>query len=52
VGSNVSNNVDITVTPMDGNMVQTEDCFEIAEQPGNPLAEIRAAEQELGLNAG
>ncbi len=52
VGSNVSNNVDITVTPMDGNMVQTEDCFEIAELPGNPLAEIRAAEQELGLNAG
>jgi branched-chain amino acid transport system substrate-binding protein len=52
VGSNVSNNVDITVTPQDGNMVQTEDCFEIAELPGNPLAEIRAAEQELGLNAG
>ena len=33
-------------------MVQVEDCFEIAELAGNPLAEIRAAEQELGLNAG
>jgi branched-chain amino acid transport system substrate-binding protein len=52
VGSNVSNNMDITVAPEDGNMVQVEDCFEIAELPGNPLAEIRAAEQELGLNAG
>ena len=31
-------------------MVQVEDCFEIAELPDNPLAEIRAAEQELGLN--
>jgi branched-chain amino acid transport system substrate-binding protein len=51
-GSNVSNNVDLTVAPMDGNMVQVEDCFEIAELPGNPLAEIRAAEQELGLNVG
>jgi branched-chain amino acid transport system substrate-binding protein len=51
-GSNVSNNTDITVTPMDGNMVQVEECFEIAELPGNPLAEIRAAEQELGLNTG
>ena len=51
-GSNVSNNVDITVTPRDGAMVQVEDCFEIAELPGNPLAEIRAAEEELGLNVG
>jgi branched-chain amino acid transport system substrate-binding protein len=51
-GSNVSNNTDITVTPMDGNMVQLEDCFEIAELPDNPLAEIRAAEEELGLNTG
>ena len=33
-------------------MVQSEDCFDIAELPGNPLAEIRAAEQEQGLNAG
>ena len=31
-------------------MVQAEDCFEIAELPANPLAEIRAAEQKLGLN--
>ena len=33
-------------------MVQTEDCFEIAELPANPLAQIRAKETELGLNAG
>ena len=52
VGSNVSNNVDLTVAPENGNMVQVEDCFDIAELPSNPLAEIRAAEQELGLNAG
>jgi branched-chain amino acid transport system substrate-binding protein len=52
VGSNVSNNVDLTVAPEDGAMVQVEDCFEIAELPDNPLAEIRAAEQELGLNVG
>jgi branched-chain amino acid transport system substrate-binding protein len=50
VGSNVSNNTDLTVVPRDGKMVQVEDCFDIAELPGNPLAEIRAAEQELGLN--
>jgi hypothetical protein len=31
-------------------MVQVEDCFEIAELPGNPLAAIRAAEEEGGLN--
>jgi branched-chain amino acid transport system substrate-binding protein len=51
-GSNVSNNTDLTVTPTDGNMVQVEECFEIAELPNNPLAEIRAAEEELGLNVG
>jgi branched-chain amino acid transport system substrate-binding protein len=51
-GSNVSNNTDLTVTPRDGAMVQIEECFEIAELPGNPLAEIRAAEEELGLNTG
>jgi branched-chain amino acid transport system substrate-binding protein len=49
-GFNVSNNTDLTVVPKDGKMVQTEDCFDIAELPGNPLAQIRAAEQELGLN--
>jgi hypothetical protein len=34
-------------------MVQSEECFEIAELPSpeNLLADIRAAEQELGLNA-
>jgi branched-chain amino acid transport system substrate-binding protein len=52
VGSNVSNNVDITVSPQDGKMVQVEDCFDIAELASNPLADIRAAEQELGLNVG
>ena len=52
IGQNVSNNVDLTVVPRDGAMVQSEDCFDIAELPGNPLAEIRAAEQEQGLNAG
>jgi branched-chain amino acid transport system substrate-binding protein len=51
-GSNVSNNLDLTVAPEDGAMVQVEDCFEIAELPGNPLAEIRAAEQANGLNTG
>jgi branched-chain amino acid transport system substrate-binding protein len=52
VGGNVSNNVDITVVPRDGVMVQSEECFEIAElpTPENLLADIRAAEQELGLN--
>jgi len=42
--ANVSNNTDRTVTPQDGNMVQSEDCFEIAELPTNPLAEIRSNE--------
>ena len=36
VGKNVSNNTDITVAPKDGKMVQTEDCFEIAELPDQP----------------
>jgi branched-chain amino acid transport system substrate-binding protein len=54
VGANVSNNTDITVAPMDGNMVLVEECFEIAEldSEANQLAAIRAAEQELGLNTG
>ncbi len=51
-GSNVSNNTDLTVAPEDGNMVQVEECFDIADLPGNPLDEIRAAEEEQGLNAG
>ena len=45
VGKNVSNNTDLTVAPKDGNMVQVEDCFAIAELPANPLAEIRAREE-------
>ena len=52
VGANVSNNVDLTVVPEDGKMVQVEECFEIADLPGNPLDEIRAAEEENGLNTG
>jgi branched-chain amino acid transport system substrate-binding protein len=52
VGSNVSNNVDLTVAPEDGNMVQVEECFEITDLPGNPLDEIRAAEEASGLNTG
>jgi branched-chain amino acid transport system substrate-binding protein len=51
-GANVSNNVDLTVAPRDGEMVQLEDCFKIAELPGNTLAEIRQAEQEGSLNTG
>ena len=33
-GFNVSNNTDLTVVPRDGTMVQTEECFDIAELPG------------------
>jgi branched-chain amino acid transport system substrate-binding protein len=47
VGANVSNNTDRTVVPQGGNMVQYEDCFDIAETPNNPLAEIRAAEAAM-----
>ena len=39
VGTNVSNNTDITVIPQDGKMVQTEDCFDdrrAARQPARP----------------
>jgi branched-chain amino acid transport system substrate-binding protein len=52
VGKNVSNNMDITVTPQDGKMVQAGDCTLIAELPTNPLAQIRAQEKALGLNTG
>ena len=51
-GSNVSNNIDLTVAPEDGNMVQVEDCFEITDLPNNPLDEIRAAEEANDLNTG
>ena len=51
-GSNVSNNIDLTVAPEDGNMVQVEDCFEITDLPNNPLEEIRAAEEANDLNTG
>ena len=36
LGKNVSNNTDLTVTPKDGKMVQTEDCFEIAALADQP----------------
>jgi branched-chain amino acid transport system substrate-binding protein len=49
-GSNVSNNVDITVAPKDGNMVKVEECFDVAALPANPLDSIRAKEKSLGLN--
>jgi branched-chain amino acid transport system substrate-binding protein len=49
-GQNVSNNWDLTVTPKDGKMVKTEDCFEIADLKTSPLDEIRAKETELNLN--
>jgi branched-chain amino acid transport system substrate-binding protein len=52
VGSNVSNNTDLTVSPEGGKMVQKEDCFDIAALATNPLNDIRAKEQELGLNVG
>ena len=57
MGSNVSNNTDLTVAPQDGNMVQVEECFEIAALDGEtrrttPSTQIRAAEAELGLNTG
>ena len=51
-GSNVSNNIDLTVAPEDGNMVQVEECFEITDLPNNPLEEIRAAEEANDLNTG
>jgi branched-chain amino acid transport system substrate-binding protein len=53
-GSNVSNNVDLTVVPKGGKMVQTEACFDIAAVPvpTNALSAIRAKEQALGLNKG
>ncbi len=51
-GANVSNNVDLTVAPRDGEMVQLEECFKIAELPDNNLAEIRQAEEEGSLNTG
>jgi len=52
VGQNVSNNTDLTVAPVDGKMVQVEDCFDIADLEASPLDQIRAKEAELGLNTG
>jgi branched-chain amino acid transport system substrate-binding protein len=44
---NVSNNTDYTVVPAGDRMDLTEDCFEIAALPGNPLDAIRAAEAAM-----
>jgi branched-chain amino acid transport system substrate-binding protein len=54
VEGNVSNNVDYTVVPDGDRMDLLEDCFDIAEldAEANLLAEIRAEEEELGLNVG
>ncbi len=49
--ANVSNNTDRTVSPEGGNMVQLEDCFEIAATDNNPLAEIRRQRGRTGLIA-
>jgi branched-chain amino acid transport system substrate-binding protein len=51
-GQNVSNNIDLTVTPKDGKMVQTEGCFKIADLPTSPLDKIRKAEKDESLNTG
>jgi branched-chain amino acid transport system substrate-binding protein len=40
-GSNVSNNVDLTVAPEDGNMVQVEDCFKITDLPATARRDPR-----------
>lgn len=40
---NVANNSDRTVSPQGDQMVQVEDCFEIAALDSNPLGAIRAA---------
>ena len=52
VGSNVSNNVDITVAPKGGTMVQVEDCLDRGhgEQPAR--RDPWRKESELGLNTG
>ena len=46
---NVSNNTDRTVVPMDGNMVEFEECFDILATDNNPLQAIRDAEIAAGL---
>jgi branched-chain amino acid transport system substrate-binding protein len=48
----VPNNVDRTVVPQNHVFVQKEDCFAIANLPGNNLDSIRAAETSQGLNTG
>jgi branched-chain amino acid transport system substrate-binding protein len=41
----IPNNVDLTVTPKDGKMVQDEDCFEISDaEPG--IKQVRQIEQQ------
>jgi len=43
-------NVDWTVVPQDHLFVQKEGCFDIAALPIDPLAQIRQAEKQQGLN--
>jgi len=44
----VPNNVDLTVTPQDGKMVQDEDCFPISDaEPA--IKQVRAIERQQGL---
>jgi branched-chain amino acid transport system substrate-binding protein len=43
----IPNNVDLTVTPKDGKMVQDENCFQISDaEPG--IKEVRQIEQQQG----
>jgi branched-chain amino acid transport system substrate-binding protein len=43
----VPNNVDLTVTPQDGKMVQKEDCFPISDaEPA--IKQVRQIEQQMG----
>ena len=46
----VSNNVDRTVVPQNGAMVQKQGCFQIAALPNNNLTQVRQAEQQQNLN--
>ena len=46
----VSNNVDRTVVPQNGVMVQKQGCFDIAPLQGNNLDTIRQTEKSQGLN--
>jgi branched-chain amino acid transport system substrate-binding protein len=51
LSAHVPVNVDWTVVPENHLFVQREGCFGIAALPTDPLAQIRQAEQQQGLNA-